>query len=556
MADASEFVRARDVLLNAPDYESAYRSFQWPRLSHFNWAIDWFDARFGSVKRPALRIVADDGTVIERTFAELSETSTRVANSLRAWGVRRGDRILLMLGNELALWETFLAAMKLGAVVVPATTQLTARDIEDRFTRGGVKHVVVGSEAVERFAGIPGEYTRIVAGEARDGFRSIEDAHAGSTELVPDAETRASDPLLLYFTSGTTARPKLVLHTHESYPIGHLSTMYWIGVREGDVHLNISSPGWAKHAWSSFFAPWNAGATVLALDHRRFDAKRTRDAFHEHRVDTLCAPPTVWRMMILEDLGTRPEALREIVSAGEPLNPEVIDRVQKAWGITIRDGFGQTESSAQIGNPPGRAIVPGAMGVPLPGFEIDLLDHEGNPAKEGEVALKLEPRPVGLMVGYVDDDERTRAMMADGHYRTGDEAIRDENGVFTFVARGDDVFKSSDYRISPFELESALLEHASVAEAAVVPSPDPVRLAVPKAFVTLKPGVEPSAETARSIFAFVRERLAPYKRVRRLEFSILPKTISGKIRRVELRALEKQRREEGGRAEHEFFVED
>ena len=317
------------------------------------------------------------------------------------------------------------------------------------------------------------------------GWSRFEEAYAEPDAFVPDGETRATDPLLLYFTSGTTAQPKLVLHTHQSYPVGHLSTMYWIGLREGDVHWNISSPGWAKHAWSSTFAPWNAGATVFGYHYARFEPRRALDTIVRCGVTTLCAPPTVWRMLVGEDLGAWPVALREVVGAGEPLNPEVIERVRRAWGLTIRDGYGQTETTAQVGNPPGQPVKPGSMGRPLPGYRIVLLNEAGAEADEGEIVLPLDPPPLGLMEGYLDDASRSADALRAGVYHTGDVAERDADGYITYVGRADDVFKSSDYRISPFELESALVEHPHVAEAAVVPSPDPVRLSVPKAFVVL-----------------------------------------------------------------------
>jgi acetyl-CoA synthetase len=316
--------------------------------------------------------------------------------------------------------------------------------------------------------------------------------------------------------------------------------MYWIGLQSGDVHWNISSPGWAKHAWSSFFAPWNAGATVFMFNQPRFDAKKALEALVRHEVSTLCAPPTVWRLLILEDLKAYPVKLREVVSAGEPLNPEVIERVQTAWGVTIRDGYGQTETTCLVGNSPGQPVKAGSMGRPMPGYELELLDPHGAAKEEGEIAVRLRgadgERPAGLMAGYLDAPDGSA--LRGGHYRTCDVATRDEDGYIWYVGRADDVFKSSDYRISPFEIESALLEHEAVAEAAVVPSPDPIRLTVPKAVVVLKPGVTAGLETARSLFAFLRNRLAPFQRVRRLEFGELPKTISGKIRRVELRMRE------------------
>ena len=375
--------------------------------------------------------------------------------------------------------------------------------------------------------------------------------------FAADGVTRVTDPLLLYFTSGTTSRPKLVLHTHQSYPVGHLSTMYWIGLREGDLHLNISSPGWAKHAWSCVFAPWNAEATVFIFNYARFNAKAVLNALVRHRVTTLCAPPTVWRMLIQERLADYNISLRELLSAGEPLNPEVIEQVRHAWGLTIRDGYGQTETTAQIGNSPGQTVKPGSMGRPLPGYSVVLLDPGGHESdSEGEVCLRLDDRPLGLTEGYADDDEKTSDAMRGGYYHTGDIASCDADGYLTFVGRADDVFKASDYRLSPFELESVLIKHPAVAEAAVVPSPDPVRHAVPKAFVVLAPGFTPSRETAAAIFDYCRKALAPYKRIRRLEFAELPKTISGKIRRVELRAIEAERRAAGDRGANEFFEED
>jgi len=332
--------------------------------------------------------------------------------------------------------------------------------------------------------------------------------------------------------------------------------MYWIGLKEGKCHQNISSPGWAKHAWSNLFAPWNAGATILVHDYSRFSAKDSLEVLSRFGVNTLCAPPTVWRMLILENLGKKPPQLRELVGAGEPLNPEVIETVQNAWGVTIRDGFGQTETSCQIGNSPGQKIKLGSMGRPLPGFQTVLLDEHNKEKHEGEIALKLQPRPVGLMVGYLDDPERTTQVMAHGYYRTGDEASMDEEGYYHYIGRGDDVFKSSDYRISPFELESVLIEHEAVAEAAIIPSPDPLRLSVPKAFIVLTPGHKPTAELAKEIFEFSRDRLPSFKRIRRLEFADLPKTISGKIRRVQLRNLENDRHKKNQRGEKEYWLED
>jgi acetyl-CoA synthetase len=554
--NAAPFIAARDFLLrHREDYATAYRDFAWPKLDRFNWALDYFDAMARDNATPALWLVDEDSGETKLSFAELSARSNRIANYLRRLGVRRGDRILLMLGNVAPLWECMLAAMKLGAVIIPATTLLARNDLLDRFARGRVRHVIAGTDAAAKFADLPGDYSRIVIGKDVPGWAAYQDGYAESEHFTPDGETRPDDPLLLYFTSGTTATPKLVLHSHQSYPVGHLSTMYWLGVQPGDVHLNISSPGWAKHAWSCFFAPWNAQATIFVVNQRRFNARGLLDTIVRCGVTTFCAPPTVWRMLIQEDLSAWPVRMRELIGAGEPLNPEVIERVRAAWGLTIRDGYGQTETSALVGNSPGQKVKSGSMGRPLPGFRVALLDPQNSAQREGEICLLLEPRPTGLMQGYQADDGGVRAM-AGAVYRTGDVAAVDDEGYLTYVGRADDVFKSSDYRISPFELESVLIEHPAVAEAAVVPSPDPVRLAVPKAYLALAPGHAADRATALSIFRHCRTTLAPFKRVRRLEFAELPKTISGKIRRVELRRAEAANQQIGQRAALEFWEDD
>ncbi|MEX1206044.1 MAG: AMP-binding protein [Dongiaceae bacterium] len=557
MTAAAEFVRARDFLIaHRSDYEAANRGFRWPRFEAFNWALDYFDAMAAGNGRPALWIVTDDGKDTKISFAAMAERSNRVANWLRAQGVGRGDRILLMLGNTAPLWEIMLAAIKLGAVVIPSTTALSPADIRDRLSRGGASCVIAGAGDAAKFEALPAGFRRIAVGGTAAGWRSYDEADGASPTFVPDGPSRAGDPILFYFTSGTTARAKLVVHTHVSYPVGHLSTMYWLGLMPGDIHLNISSPGWAKHAWSCFFAPWNAGATVFIHAAAKFVPQDTLATIQRCAVTTLCAPPTVWRMFVQHDLTAYKTKLRDLVGAGEPLNPEVIDTVRRAWGITIRDGYGQTETTALVGNAPGQPVKPGSMGRPLPGYDVRLVDSDGREASEGEVCLALDPRPVGLMPGYGDDSDSASRVSAAGYYRTGDVAMRDADGYLTFVGRADDVFKASDYRISPFEIESALIEHDAVAEAAVVPSPDPIRLAVPKAFVLLARAWAPDRATAESIFQHSRATLAPYKRIRRLEFGELPKTISGKIRRVELRQAEMARAPGAPRRAHEYWEED
>jgi len=542
------FQEARSFLLrHRTEYDKAVADFRWPDAVAFNWALDWFDAELAgnaeSRDRPALWIVdAASGSEARLSFAEMSRRSNRIANFLRAQGLKRGDHLLLLLGNVVPLWETMLAAIKLGVVVIPATTLLTPDELRDRLDRGRAKAVVAAQDQIAKFAELgTRDLVRVVvnAPSRQDGWRSYDEAADFPETFVPDGPTQPDDPMLLYFTSGTTARPKLVRHSQRSYPVGGLSTMYWLGLQPGDIHLNISSPGWAKHAWSCFFAPWNAGAAVFVVNQPRFDAKTLLAAIGRCGVTTLCAPPTVWRLFIQENLASFKVNLREVCGAGEPLNPEIIDQVRAAWGLTIRDGYGQTETTALAGNSPGQKVKVGSMGRPLPGYRVQITDVDGHVAKEGEISLLLgADRPAGLMQGYQGDDGKLSG--ADGVlYRSGDVVFSDEEGYLTFVGRSDDVFKSSDYRISPFELESVLLEHELVAEAAVVPTPDPIRLAIPKAYVLLVSGVEGSKEVALSIFRHQQTRLAPFKRIRRIELvTELPKTISGKIRRVQLRRLE------------------
>jgi acetyl-CoA synthetase len=528
------------LLRHRDDYDAAVAAFRWPDVGdRFNWALDWFDHVAAGNPRTALRTIGDEGTDHSYSFAEMAERSDRLATWLAASGVAPGDRVMVMLGNQVELWESMLAVMKLDAVIMPATTALGPKDLADRVGRGAVRHVITNADQVDKFAEIPGDFGRIAIGDAPPPWRRYRLADTVAASSLRGTQTGADDPMLIYFTSGTTSRPKLVEHTHRSYPVGHLSTMYFLGLRPGDVHLNISSPGWAKHAWSSFFAPWIAESTIVVYNYTRFDAPRFLTMLRQAEVTSLCAPPTVWRMLIQSDLGARPATLREAVGAGEPLNPEIIAHVQKRWGVTIRDGFGQTETTALIGNTPRLPVKPGSMGRPLPGVAVEIVDSvSGQPASEGEICLRLDPRPVNLMTGYVGDDDRNDQVTAAGYYHTGDVASRDANGYITYIGRTDDVFKASDYKISPFELESVLIEHPAVAEAAVVPAPDPTRLAVPKAYVSLAAGWVPDQATADAIFAHARLNLAPYQRIQRIEFMELPKTISGKIRRVDLRARE------------------
>lgn len=543
-----QFQAARDLLVSyQTDYEAARSNFEWPRFEHFNFALDWFDhlaTAEESKDREALVICETDGSSTRRTFAEMSARSAQLANWLEAQGVQRGDRVMLMLNNQVELWECMLACIKAGFVLNPATAMLGAADLQDRTDRANISWVVANAEDAVKFQDVTGDFTVIQVGDEPDAQTAhptlrYSDSFSGSEEYTPKQETKADETLLLYFTSGTTSKAKLVEHTHTSYPVGHLTTMYWIGLAPGDVHLNVAAPGWAKHAWSNFFAPWIAGATIFLYNYARFDAAALMDKMEEEGVTSFCAPPTVWRMLVQADLGRMKTPPKKLVAAGEPLNPELISTIAKAWNTNVRDGFGQTETTLQIANTPEQIVKPGSMGRPLPGWEVVLKDPATDEIGDtGEICLKLDPRPVGLTVGYFNDPDKNAEVFRDGYYHTGDTAERDEDGYIFYIGRADDVFKASDYRLSPFELESVVIEHPAVAEVAVVPSPDPIRLAVPKAYVALAKGYEPTAETAESILKHCRDGLAPYKRIRRLEFYELPKTVSGKIRRVDLRKRE------------------
>jgi acetyl-CoA synthetase len=555
MSELNLFLAARDLLLvNRTDYEVAYREFTWPKLERFNWAHDYFDRFAQGNSQRALWLVQDDSSEHVLSFEALSRRSNCAANFLREHGVQRGDVVLMMLGNVIPLWETMLAAIKLGAVLIPATNLLTASDLQDRIERGNVRFVITEHTEAGKFEGISNLTMRFVTGADRAGWIRFEESAAYPNEF-DDVARDVHAPFLRYFTSGTTSKPKLVEHSQQSYPVGHLSTMYWLGLRPDDVHWNISSTGWAKHAYT-LFAPWNAGACSFVLNQARFDARRILRTLCERPITAFCAPPTVWRMLIQEDLAAyAPGSLRELGAAGEPLNPEVIECVHRAWGLTVRDGYGQTETTAQLGNTPQQSVKPGSVGRPLPGYKITLLDPSGAEANQGEIAVSLEQRPIGVLTAYTGDLAKTQEALGQAHYRTGDIAERDADGYFTFIGRADDIFKSSDYRISPFELESALLEHPDVVEAAVVPSPDAARWSVPKAFISARAGAVVSDALAQSILQHARARLAPYQRIRRVEFAELPKTVSGKIRRVELRAFESER-DLSIRRPHEWWEED
>ena len=495
------FRQSREFLLaNRTDYDKAVAGFQWPEPVPFNWALDWFDAELAraadSKDRCALWIVdVATGHETKLTFAELAARSNQVANYLRQQGLKRGDHLLLVLNNVAPLWEIMLAAMKLGVVVIPATTLLTGEELADRVERGRARMIVADQDQVAKCAGLSRDGVVFVTTSAAkiDGWQPLGDAYKCSAEFKPDGPTNADDPLLLYFTSGTTAKPKLVRHSHRSYPVGALSTMYWLGLKPGDVHLNISSPGWAKHAWSTFFAPWNAGATVLIVNQAPFNAKALLGVLERCAVTTFCAPPTVWRLLIQEDLAACKVSLREVCGAGEPLNPGGHQQGPRGVGPhhprRLRPDRNHRHRR-QFAGPEGEAGRDGPAPAGLSRADPRCRRHA---AQRGRDLSRPERRTsrrldAGLCRCLGQAFRRERPV-----YRTGDVASLDEDGYLTFVGRADDVFKSSDYRISPFELESVLIEHEAVAEAAIVPSPDEIRLSVPKAYILLIASARPAA---------------------------------------------------------------
>lgn len=543
-----QYRAARDRLMALAPNDVA-EQFTWPEFEYFNFGLDWFDAIAKDPARadqPALIVTGDSGTRM-LTFAQLSARSTQVAGWFQSLGVARGDKFMMMLDNEVELWEAMLAAIKIGAVILPTTVMLDSKALASRIHRAGVDWALTNQQNIQKFAdlgehGVGSETMGIfVTGTTPiDGVHSYNDAYSSTHDFIVESPTPADAEMLVYFTSGTTSEPKMVLHTQESYSVGHFSTLYWLGVNADDVHLNISSPGWGKHAWSSFFAPWIGEATVLSVNYARFDADTMLNVIEEFSVTSLCAPPTVWRMLIHANMGRLDKPPVNALSAGEPLNLATLEKVRQAWGVTIRDGYGQTETTLQIATTPGLDVPAGALGKPLPGFAVELVDEMSAEviigAGTGQVALRLEPTPVGLTPGYYLDQERNAEAFGSGLYLTGDLMSRDDNGVYSYVGRADDLFKASDYKLSPFELENGLMSFPAVSEVAVVPSPDPIRTAVPKAYVVLAPGSSPTPETAEAIFTHARSALQPYARIRRLEFVIdLPKTVSGKIRRVALR---------------------
>lgn len=549
MSFRSDFEQARDFLiLHRSDYAYTYNHFRWPNLDEFNWALDYFDPMAEGNQGIALWIVDQNGEQQKFTFEALSKRSNQVANFLKSQGVQKGDSIFLLIENNVALWELMLAAMKMGAVLVPNSPLLSQAELKDRLNREKVKLIATTKKHVHKFNLSESSVLAVVVDDEEPGWISYTKSFQENLLFEATDKIKAKDPLFRYFTSTNAVKPRVVEHSYGGFTMGHLSTMYWIGLRPGDVHLGINSTGWAMHDWNNFIVPWSAEATIFILKHERFNAKLVLDALSEFPITTFCAPPTVWRLLIQEDMSSYPVHLRELVSTGEPLNAEIISRVHRAWKLFVRDGYGQTETSTLIGVPPEEKGSFGTLGKVLPGFQVSLRNKENEKVDAGEICVHLKNHPGwGVMSGLEESQE---------YYHTGDAAYVDDRGNYTFSERIDGIFKSSDYRISPYELEFVLKEFPAVREAVVIPSPDPIRDSVPKALISLVKGHEPTKELALDIMNFARMRLSPFKRIRRLEFMDIPKNTAGEILRSELVSLERAKRLDGGKAPYEFWEDD
>ncbi len=529
------------------NYDEVRGAFQWERPANCNFANDVVDV--WAEKNPAQKAIVwtdDSGAVVERTYADISQASCRVANLLQSSGVARGDTVLIILGRQIAWWEVLTATLRMGAVASPGTTQLVAKDIAYRVAASGARAIVTdvaNADKVDAIAAeLPDGFVKVLIDGTRDGWVDYTAAMAAASPDFAPVNTGADETCLCYFTSGTTGNPKMALHGH-GYGFGHVTTgKYWLDLGPDDLHWNISDTGWAKAAWSSYFGPWLQGAALFVHHTGGFDVQQNLSMFARFPITTMCSAPTIYRMFVQQDLGqyTFPH-LRHCVAAGEPLNPGVIEVWKEATGLVPADGYGQTETTILCANMLGLEVRPGSMGKPAPGIDLDVVDNDAQPVGpniEGDIALKVKPHaPLGVFQGYKNDPEKTAETFKGDYYLTGDRAYKDEDGYFWFVSRSDDVIISAGYRIGPFEVESALLQHPAVAESAVVASPDATRGDVVKAFIVLAEGFEASDALMLEIQNHVKSTTAPYKYPRKVAFvDSLPKTVSGKIRRVELRA--------------------
>lgn len=541
---------------NMQSYTETYATYQPEVPEYYNFAYDLVDTYAEDPNREMMYWVQDGGGERRLSYSYFRDRSNQVGRALLKLGLQKGDNVFILMPRLSEWWESMLGMMKAGIVGLPGTTQLTPKDILFRLQNARAKAVITDADNAAKFdealKSYPELQAKLVVGGDRAGWTNYEKVvSAESADATRLSNTRSTDPLLLYFTSGTTGNPKMVLHTHSSYPIGHVSTgRYWLDFQPGDLHWNLADTGWAKAAWSSFFAPLIMGVSIFVHNtNGRYTAAYTLNLLQQYGVTSFCAPPTIYRMFIVENLKKYDlSRLRSCVGAGEPLNAEAIEVWRRETGLTIRDGYGQTETCLLCGNFPtaDMPVKPGSMGKAAPGYVVDVIDDDGKPLppnKEGDIAVKIHPtRPVGLFQEYWNNPTATNAAMRGDYYVTGDRAYRDEDGYMWFVGRADDVIISAGYRIGPFEVESALVEHAAVLESAVVGKPDEVRGEIVKAFVILKPGYEATPELAQDIQKFVQQITAPYKYPREIEFvTELPKTVSGKIRRVELRQREQKK---------------
>jgi acetyl-CoA synthetase len=541
---------------NMPDYDDMYRNFRIDVPEYFNFGFDVIDAWANKDRNKIAMIwVNQEGVEKKYTFWDLMRLSNQIVNIMIKYGINKGDRVLIMLPRVPEWWTFTLALIKRGAVYCPAPTMLTPKDLKYRINLADIKMVITMQEQADKIDEIakecPSLTCRLMIDGKRPGWISYPveldypaPVSAKIVNLPGTKKTKSTDPLVIFFTSGTTGEPKMVLHEH-SYPLGHIVTArFWHDLRVNDLHLTLSDTGWAKSAWGKFYGQWIEGSAIFVYDIRsRFNATEILPLIEKYGISTFCVPPTIYRMLILADLDKFDfSELRHCVSAGEPLNPEVIKAWKEATGLTIYEGYGQTETVLCIGTFPGMKPKFGSMGRPSPGWHIELHDDHGKPVglhEEGKIAICMKPRPVGMFREYLNNEEENKKSFVGDWYYTGDKAYRDEDGYLWFIGRDDDVIKSSGYRIGPFEVESALIEHPAVQEAAVVGSPDDIRGLIVKAFIILKPGHKASDTLTREIQDHVKKVTAPYKYPRAIEFvESLPKTISGKIRRKELRENE------------------